>query len=261
MALHPRDDDTCASASRFDSIAAAAMLLTPHRAALFDILLQGDYPIRHDDGWLLQPIWISELVERADVMVRLLLLLDRNAKVAHDNRLRQQQEHEAVRRLAATLRMTNGLANRRVDCHSDLLESVVHDLVELFGPAVGNVAIKLTIEELPLQAVRWRALILAAGYLIAQSLVWGFRGRRSGTLAVTLQARRCSGRLIVSDDGCDPIGDRISHGSAVLEDLTAILDSQAAYRRVEHGGTTAEVSIPRRGVEIVERGSAARQTR
>jgi hypothetical protein len=229
---------------RLETLAEAAALLTPRRGAILDLLLKAMSPVRGGDGSVLQPIWVNEAFERAIFIVELLLLLDHRTQDGRRRLPGLRIEHQTGIRLAMAFRCVNDLGDRTPQPCSDLLRYIVRDLVELFGPSVGDVAVKLEIERLALPRLQWRALILAAGNLVLRSLFRAFRGRSFGTITVSLRrVGRSSARLVVADDGCDRIGEREADGWAVLDDLAAILDSSFAYIRTDEGGMAAEIIV------------------
>lgn len=231
-------------ACRIEDTAEAADLLTSRRGAILDLLLKATRSARDDDRTMLEPIWANETFERVYFIVELLLMLDHRMKAGSRHLSGVRIEHQTALRLAGAFRLLNDLTDRDVQPCCGLLRDVVRDLVELFGPAVGDVVVKLDIERLALPQFEWRALILAAGNLVLRALLHAFRGRSFGVVQVSLRRVGDSyARLIVADDGCDLTYDREADGWAVLEDLTAILDSRVAYRRANRGGTIAEIVI------------------
>jgi hypothetical protein len=234
--------ETLAWPCRIARMAEASNALTRRHAAILGLLLTK--PVSHDEGSILQPIWRNEALERAALMIELLATLDRRIRVGCQHVPTARIERQSAGRLAIAFQSADCLSGSGIQTCSDLLRYIVRDLVELFGPAVGEVDVTLEIERLALSSVRWRALILTTVNLVLRALCRAFGRRSFGTIAVCVRrSARGELRLTVADDGDALTPARAADDWGVLDDLAAVLDSRVIYRRGSHGGTVAEVAI------------------
>jgi hypothetical protein len=229
---------------RIDHIAATAGLLTFRRGAILDLLLRGTQLAPLSDACYHHPVWVNETLERTWLIVQLLLLLDQRTRSGGHHLPPASLEQEVAQRLTETFRILGNLADWYVQAHSDLLRCMAHDLVELFGPDIGNVDIRLNIERRRLPELQWRALILAACHLIMRALLNGFRRRSGGTIFVSLCtiAPQCV-RLTITDDGCDAMAKRDADEVSVLKDLADLMNASLVRRRGAQNGSVAEITI------------------
>jgi hypothetical protein len=222
----------------------AADRLTGPRAGILSQLLRATCAPVQAPRSPLRPIWALENFARTRVMIRLLSALDRLRKNGDPHMLSLDMERDAADRLSAGLSLVRDLsAATPVPC-SSLLRHVVRDLVELFGPTVGEMLIATQVEPVSLSNVKRRALLLAACNLLLQALANGFAGRRSGTLLVSLhRVSSAAMRLTVADDGSVSTRDRSSESIEALDDLVAILEGRMFHQRDGRGGEVTELTF------------------
>jgi hypothetical protein len=222
----------------------AADRLTGPRADILSQLLRATCSPVEASRSPLRPIWAFENFARTRVMIRLLSALDRLRKNGDPHMLSLDMERDAADRLSAGLSLVRDLSTSTPVPCSSLLRHVVRDLVELFGPSVGEVLIATQVEPVSLSAVKRRALLLATCNLLLQALADGFAGRRSGTLLVSLH--RVSGiamRLTVADDGSAATRDWSGECVEAVDDLAAILEGRLFHQRDGRGGVITELTF------------------
>jgi hypothetical protein len=231
---------------QIDDIAATANLLTGRRGHILDLLLSRPNLAPLSDGGCQHPVWITEAVERTWLIVQLLSLLDQRSRFGGHHLLPASLEHQVARRLAIAFHTLEYLSDHDLHAHSDLLRCVARDLVELFGPVIGDVTIRLDIERRRLPQLQWRALILTSSHLIMRALLNGYRRRSDGRILVSLCtiAPHCV-RLNVTDDGCCATARRDANKASVLDDLALLLDASLSWQRGARNGSVAEVTLKR----------------
>jgi hypothetical protein len=103
--------------------------------------------------------------------------------------------------------------------------------VELFGETAGVGGISTCIERLELASFKRRALVLMAGHLVIETLLFAVRTGRGGQIVVILdQPDPGFGRLAVGfSDLAVPFGP-LDGGHGVIDDLASLLESDIAYR-------------------------------
>jgi two-component sensor histidine kinase len=130
---------------------------------------------------------------------------------------------------------------------SSPLRGLARNLVELFGPTVGDITLMTSIDCLALPALQHRAFILMANELIMNALLHAFKGRHSGRLSLELSvSNRSFARLVMTDDG-NGLAATMNHRPAqcsVIAYLADLLQSELVYRQAVDGGTIAEIDIP-----------------
>jgi two-component sensor histidine kinase len=123
------------------------------------------------------------------------------------------------------------------------LRDLTRDLTELFGPAIGQIAVTTNVDRLTLPAFRHRALILMANELVTNALLHAFKDRRFGRITLQLSVlARGSARLTVMDDG-----ESARHQPSpcsVINYLADLLESDLVYQTRFGGGLIAEIEIP-----------------
>jgi two-component sensor histidine kinase len=102
-------------------------------------------------------------------------------------------------RILYSLRLDHG--PNVIACASDVRDTA-RDLVDLFGPAFGDIELDCKIERLALHRDERRALVLLTYELVANSLLHAFAGRDRGWIRVRLRGV-CTGsvHLCIEDDG------------------------------------------------------------
>jgi len=103
--------------------------------------------------------------------------------------------------------------------------------VDLFGEAAGIGGISTNIERLELASYKRRALVLMAGHLVIETLLFAGRARRGGrTLVILDRPRPGLGRLAVGyADDVVPFGP-LDGSYGVIDDLASLLESDITYR-------------------------------
>jgi two-component sensor histidine kinase len=222
----------------------AADRLTGPRADILSQLLRSTCTPEEDPRSPLRPIWAFENFARTRVMIRLLSALDRLRKNGDPRMLSLDMERDAADRLSAGLSLVRDLSAATPVACSSLLRHVVRDLVELFGPTVGEVLIATQVEPVSISPVKRRALLLATCNLLLQALADGFAGRRSGTLVVSLhRIGRAAMRLTVADDGSVATRDWSGESVEAVDDLVAILEGRLFPQRDGRGGVVTELTF------------------
>jgi two-component sensor histidine kinase len=199
------------------------------------------------EGSLFRPIWAMEAMRRAYNMIRLVGVLDRNAPVSGIDSHRPDFENRLATALAAIF---DSLAIDRDEvlrpC-SMALRSFAQNLVELFGSAIGNIALSTCVDRLMLPAFQQRALILLTSELVINVLLHAFRDRIDGRVAVELWVpRRGDVTLTVSNNGNFP-----SHAAqqpqvarcSMAGDLAELLEGNVVYMPRVGGGQIAKVTF------------------
>jgi len=105
--------------------------------------------------------------------------------------------------------------------------------VELFGEAAGVTNISTIIERIELSSFKRRALVLMAGHLVIEILLFAARTRCSGQVQVTLDRHDLGlglGRLAVGFCDCLPPRNPFGTGQGVIDDLADLLASDVIYR-------------------------------
>jgi hypothetical protein len=228
---------------RLERIARAGLRLSGGRGPLLGLLLAGASPTGCGGRRVLWPLWANEAMHRAYTLIRLVGLLAERSPEPHAGDTGLALELSLGAELADSyMALAIGRDEDMVPC-SELLRSVVCGLVELFGPAAGDVFVKTYVERIKLPAFQRRALVLAASELVAESLLRAFHGRGAGRIEVEVaHVTPTRARLRVTDDGnrrspCSP--DR-----GVVHDLADLLETVPSYSHVVTGGTVAEIAFP-----------------
>jgi two-component sensor histidine kinase len=225
-------------------MAEAAGRLKGQRAAILYQLLHATSAPPQNEGSPLRPIWAFENFARAKVMIRLLSSLDRLRKNGSPHMLSLEVERDTAARLSTGLGLLQDLSSvHPVPC-SGLLRHVVRDLVELFGPTIGEVSVATRIEPITMTGIRRRAVVLAVCNLVLNSIADGFPGRSRGALLVSLQRiNRAQVRLTVADNGCASDRDYTEESWEAVDDLVAILGGRLFRQRDGFGGAITELTL------------------
>jgi hypothetical protein len=241
----PEPDLARPRVSGFARMADAAARLTRHRSDILCQLLRATCETVDTGDSPLKPIWVFENATRARVQIRLLSSLDRLRRNGSPYMLSVDTERDAADRLSAGLSLLKDLGSACPVSCSALLRHVVSDLVELFGPTVGEVSVATQIEPLMMTNVKRRALVLVACDLLLHSISDGYHEGSRGTLLVSLKRieRRCL-RLTIADDGCGKDREPAPEMFEAVEDMTAILHGDFTFRHDDCGGMIAELTFP-----------------
>ena len=213
----------------------------PRRAGgSIEILLAAARPFA--DGFLpLRPFWVQEAAHRAMSTLRLFIALQRRDRGRPSPR--NMFERRLALHLAAELAGLETTSLTRILPCSGPLRETARDLVALFGPSAGQIALDTDVTPLSLPAYRRRALVLLGHELVVTALTHGFEGRSTGRLTLRLQRlgafRAC---LQLCDDG---IG--FTHGVpnpavSVAGGLADLLEGEIRYFSAR--GVTVELVFP-----------------
>jgi two-component sensor histidine kinase len=198
-------------------------------------------------GSLLRPIWAMEAMRRAYNMIRLVGLLDRKAPLSDTDSHRPDFENRLAAALAATF---DSLAIERDEvlrpC-SIALRSLTQNLVELFGSAIGDIALSTCVDRLVLPAFQQRALILLTSELVTNVLLHAFNDRIDGRIVVELWVpTRGDASLTISNDGnlLSSIPHQQQAGRCSMAgDLADLLQGDVVYTPRVGGGQIANVTF------------------
>jgi two-component sensor histidine kinase len=226
-------------------MAEAASRLSGPRGDILSQLLRATCAPVEGAGGALRPVWAFENVARTGVMIRLLASLDRQRRNGSPHMPSPDMERDAADRLSAGLSLVRDLsAADPVPC-STVLRHVVCDLVELFGPTVGEVSVATQVEPVAMDNLKRRALVLVVCNLLLHAIADGFAGRRSGALVVSLQ--RTGGarlRLTVADNGSAWARDWPEESGEAIDDLATVLGGRVVHQWDGRGGMISELTFP-----------------
>jgi two-component sensor histidine kinase len=233
--------------SRFEQIAYTAAGISAQRVKLLGVLLSSASPTLCGGRPVLRPIWAAEALHRAYSIVRLVARLERRTPTYDKQPGRLHFEDRLGDELASIF---DSLAIDRAEelrpC-STSLRDVARNLIELFGPAVGDIIFASSVDRLALPAFQHRALILAASELIMNTLLHAFNGRSAGRVTLELALlNQGMARLTVTDDGNYPSGapPHCPARCSVINYLADLLQSEPVYRSGIGDGMIAEIDIP-----------------
>ncbi|MCI0430296.1 MAG: ATP-binding protein [Rhodospirillales bacterium] len=178
-------------------------------------------------------------------MCQLTLMLEWRRWHGVDALIDHQHELARASRLATCFHALDIKDEAAVLPCTDILHETASCLVDLFGPAVGQVILTAELDRLALPAYRRRALVLAAAALVTRTLLHAFRRRSEGQIVITLGRDDPHHALfLIEDDGCEFGPDRACATHEIVAGLTALLEADVVYRHSEMGGTAAEVRFP-----------------
>jgi hypothetical protein len=219
---------------RLERMAMEAHLLSPMRSRVLGVLLEAANPSCCGGSATLRPLWANESMHRAYQMVRLTRMLDGRTPCGERSPVEAAAadlEWRVAKALAETqLSLSIARDTENLSC-SEALRDVVRCLVELFGEATGICGISTSVERLELASFKRRALVLLAGHLVIEILLFAGRVRRGGRALVRVDRPGPGlGRLAVGyDDDLVHFGPlNGSHG--VIDDLASLLESDITYR-------------------------------
>jgi len=232
------------SIARFEQIVLESLLLSPMRSHILGILLEATNPAHQGGNAILRPLWANEAIHRAYQMVQLTRMLDQSTPCDEQSPADADLERRIAKALVATqhsLRVARD--TEKLPC-SEVVREVARNLVELFGEAACISDLSTSIEPLELASFKRRALVLLAGHLVIEILLFAGRTRRRGcTLVILDRPGPGLGRLAVGYDvdvvPFGPLNGR--HG--VIDDLASLLESDITYR-ADRGRIVAGVEFP-----------------
>jgi two-component sensor histidine kinase len=234
-----------AATSRFAQMATGAALVSVPRQALLGILLDATLPFTCRGSTALRPLWANEAMLRAYDLITLVTALERQLPCHAQDALALGLERAVAVELAGAFRSLDISDDAEEATCSELLRTVLRDLVELFGPVPGELHLLTAIEQLSLPAFKRRALVLLACDLLVGALRHGRARQAGGRIGVTLH-RGEDGRA-----GLDIIGDGLNlpgHGEArpdeTLCDLAALLEGELVHHVAADGRLFAKVAFP-----------------
>lgn len=227
---------------RLDQPTARTGMALMTRHAVLGVLLNATRsPARYGCD-VLKPLWVHEATQRASNMVRLVAELETKLPFNERHQLERAAEYKVAMEFAGSLHSLNVDDDKELQPCSVALRTAVRNLVELFGPVVGQVLIRTSIERIAMPAYKRKALVLAACELVINALRHGLAQRGSGCISVTLhRTGGVQARLSVVDDGW---GNQNTRSCGVTFDLAALLGSKLIYGVSENAGTTAQISFP-----------------
>ena len=242
------DDKTgLAPISQFEQIASTAAGISVRRMKLLGILLASATPALCGGRPMLRPIWAAEALHRAYSMVRLVARLERRSPSHDEPSERLDFEVRLGVELASIFNSLAIARDEELRSCSASLRDVARNLIELFGPAVGDITLVTAVDRLTLPAFQHRALILIASELIMNTLLHAFNGRCAGLVTLELALRSVdTARLAVTDDGNYPLGSASQRPKrcSVVNYLADLLQSEPVYRSASGGGMIAEIYVP-----------------
>jgi hypothetical protein len=243
--FHTGSETRGGRSSGFGRMSDLAGRLSGQRSDILGQLLRATCETVEMERSAFKPIWAFENFARAGVLVRLLLGLDRLRKSGSPYMLTADMERDAADRLSAGLCLLKDLSARGPAPCSAVLRHVARDLVELFGPTVGDVAVATQIEPLTMTHVKRRALVLLTCNLLLHSVADGYAGRSGGMVLVALiHVGGSRARLTVADDGCVRDRELSREVREALDDLAAILGGTLVSRQDARGGMISELTFP-----------------
>jgi hypothetical protein len=227
--LEQQPDDV--NLSRLEFMAAASPRISPERGAVLEALLDATLPKTYAGHRMLQPLWANEAMQRAYTTICLVKSLERLAPVPRRSPSVALVELGLANDIARQIKsVTYSDAAAPVSC-SSIVRNLVQDVVELFGPIAGDVAIEARIEQMTLPSFKARAIVLLAQDLLVNALRYGPQSPGGGRIAVTLcRTARTTARLSVIDDGAGFAEARRLDSCSVAYDLASLLGAVPSYR-------------------------------
>jgi hypothetical protein len=227
--------------SRIERMTLAAARISPQRIPILRVLLEATNPANCGGRPVLRPLWAYEAMQRAYNLVHLIADLDTRVP-ANRYPVAVKLETKIANALGRSYRELDIIDDKDLLPSSGVLRTIAQNMVELFGPSVGDVVTAFELTRLSLPAFKRRALVLACNELLVNVLQHAFDGRSSGLIVVTLRdlgGGRAS--LLVADSGRG-MGSAIrSPHWGVAADLAELLDGELLYSEAARGGTVAEL--------------------
>lgn len=215
------------------------------RQELLGALLKTTVPLTTGGCAVLRPLWTSEAIHRADDMVRLISRLEQTTPLSTCDPFAIRLERRLALELACTFQALDVVDDRHVLPCSDLLRTLVRDLIELFGPVKGHVSLHTCVEPIQLPAYRRRALVLIASALVCDAL--SHQPIPSGDngiamLLLRVDAARALFRIDMEGWRAPRVGR--SRPFEIVADLASLLESEPVYRTGAFSGATVEIAFP-----------------
>ncbi|HEX3994365.1 MAG TPA: hypothetical protein VHX39_24595 [Acetobacteraceae bacterium] len=179
-------------------------------------------------------------------MIRLVARLEQNAPRRKTPSESVDFENKLGRELASIFDSLAIAPHAQLRACSRPVRDIARNLIDLFGPGVGHIAVTTSVERLALPAFQQRALVLLTSELIINGLLHAFENRTTGRIALRLaRPNRGIARLVVTDDGSGLVGAKPHHAAqcGVINDLADLLQSEVTYRSAPGAGTVAEIDI------------------
>jgi hypothetical protein len=231
---HPDD----VNLSRLEFMAAASPRISPERGAVLEALLDATLPKTYDGHRMLQPLWANEAMQRAYTTICLVKSLERLTPVPRRSSpvaLIELGLANDIARLIKSVTYSDAVAP--ISC-SSIVRNLVQDMVELFGPIAGDVAIETCIEQVTLPSFKARAIVLLAQDLLVNVLRYGLQSPDGGRIVVSLcRTAQTTARLSVIDSGSGFAGVR-PNPCSVAYDLASLLEAVPSYRVTAGSGVT-----------------------
>jgi hypothetical protein len=250
--LHPANRVPARAPSQFEQMAAADAVVSAPRQAILGLLLATTLPTawhaRPADG----PLWAYEAVQRAFDMARLVARLDRAAPLFPSDLAAASAERGLATEMATIFCALDEASDAPVMPCSDPLRTLARDLVELFGPIVGQVRLRTVIEPLALPASQRRALVLAGCALVTDALGSEVFGGDRGLTVTLTRVDAAHARLRVVDDGWRMRGSARIQPSAVAVELASVFACEPVCRVGIAGGMAVELTFPARHRTVAE---------
>ena len=220
----------------------ASKQLSPERSEILRLLLNAADPSTSGGRPVLRPLWANEAMHRAYNLVSLTFLLDRHIPMY--SHVACELEGKNAMALAQSYRALEITNDADIVCCSDLLRTTTLGLVELFGPAIGNISTTVALERIFLPAFKRRALTLACSELVINSLRHAFAEHSDGLITVLLTTPdKWRARLTVTDNGRGISSGMHDASGGIATDLAHLLKGTLEYRRSQGGCTIAEIDF------------------
>jgi hypothetical protein len=229
--------------SRVERLAMASAASPSARNEILSVLLGSTIPIATCGGSEDRILWVNEAMQRAYATISLIGALDATVPLQRCDTTQISAELNLAKDLASIFKEASIPNTEEAVACSRLLRRMAHNVVEMFGLAVGNVKITTSIEPTTLPAIKRRALIFLVNELITNAIRHGLLGRTSGNIVVAVtSSSKYEGHLRVEDDGCGYV-ECLNRERSVADDLAALLGSGLSYTSRRHCFTRAELSF------------------
>jgi len=246
-AVQPSAPAACGrrAASRFEEMTESAGSISGLRQEILGALLKTTVPLTTGGCPALKPLWRSEAIDRADDMIRLIARLEQTAPLSACDLFAARLERRLALELAGTFQALDVVDDSRVLPCSDLLRTLVRDLIELFGPVAGHVGLHTCVEPIQLPAYRRRALVLIASALVCDALSHGPIPGGDGGMAMLLlrvDAARALFRIDMEGWRAPRVGR--ARPFEMVANLASLLEGEPVYRTRAFSGATVEIAFP-----------------
>jgi hypothetical protein len=214
-------------------------------ADLLPTLLEPIGPCSWGGKQVLWPIWADEMIYRNYTMLQLVSLLATHFESEHDSSFCFRLNSKLGVDLTTSMRkLVISNDSECLPC-SAILRTIACTLLELFGPLLGNIAIKTRIEPMRLPAYRRRALALIGFDLISLMLIHGICDLEEASIQVELvRISRSRGRFAIKHGGLRGQIPMSQEWSQIGQDLASLLETEIIYRGSPFGRSAVEVEFP-----------------